>query len=226
MEMNTADKEALTAAIAQAEAAGGKGERSEAATALNEAVAAANTSHAYYVELDRIIQKGMDALALDKANGQEKLNMAIRSAQMLKESGNADEDKVKTADYIMDDAIFAYNVLNGSGTDPEVTTGEVIVGSRAMVGRLSTRGADILESGFCWAEHPDPMVLDAHTSYHQSCDETNWSPVYVMYDIDPSTELWVRAYSFDKTYTAGVWLSRPVNGVKSSGARMAAVSRR
>lgn len=202
-EMNTADKQALQQAIADAKAVTGSSGRDAASRALAAAISAAQASNALYVQLNAIIAKGEAALATGKPNGQDKLQTAINSAKGLKTSGNIDEDKVKTADNIMEDAIFAYNVLNGSGTAPNATTGEVIVGSSGMVGRMSATGSNILERGFCWAENPNPTVLDHHTSYNHSNDETNYSPVYIMYDVQPSTEYWVRAYAMTRTYAVG-----------------------
>ncbi|MBR4534404.1 MAG: hypothetical protein IKO85_07710 [Bacteroidaceae bacterium] len=186
-DMNTATKEALQTAIADAKAVTGSTGRDAASRALTIAVADASKSNALYVQLDAIIAKGETALASGKPNGQEKLQTAINSAKSLKASANIDTDKVATADYIMEEGIFAYNVLNGSGTVPKVTTGEVIVGSCAMVGRMSATGNKIIERGFCWAENPNPTVLDEHSSNNQSNDETNYSPVYVLYNVQPST---------------------------------------
>ena len=201
--MNTAVKETLQKAIADAKAVAGSSGRDAASRALSAAIAAAQSSHALYVQLDAVIAKGEKALATGKPNGQDKLQTAINSAKSLRASGDIDADKVATADYIMDDAIFANNVLNGSGTAPTVTTGEVIVGSSGMVGRMKATGSNIIEHGFCWAEKPEPTVLDQHSSYSQTNDETNNSPVYVMYDVQPSTEYWVRAYAITKTYAVG-----------------------
>ena len=202
-DMNTDVKEALLQAIAAAKAVTGSVWRDAASRALAAAIADAIASNALYVKLDTIIAKGEDALALGKPNGQEELQAAITHAKSLKASGDIDDEKVAAAEKMVDDAIFAYNVLNGSGTAPTVTTGEVIVGCRAMVGRLKATGSDIIEHGFCWAENPNPSVLDMHSSNNQSNDETNWSPVYVMYNVEPSTEYWVRAYAITKTYAVG-----------------------
>lgn len=202
-DMNTAVKTALQKAIADAKAVTGSAGRDAASRALTAAVTDASTSNALYVQLDAIIAKGETPLASGKPNGQERLQTAINSAKSLKASGDIDADKVATADYIMENAIFAYNVLNGSGTAPKVTTGEVIVGSRAMVGRLKATGSNIIECGFCWAENPEPTVLDEHSSYNHSNDETNYSPVYILYNVQPSTEYWVRAYALTDTYAVG-----------------------
>ena len=202
-EMNTAERDALQQALADAKAVTGSSGRDEASKALTAAITAAQSSNALYVQLDAIIAKGENALASGKPNGQEQLQTAIASAQGLKASGNIDADKVATADYMIENGIFAYNVLNGSGTAPRVTTGEVIVGCRAMVGRMNATGSNIIESGFCWAENPNPTVLDEHSSNNQSNDETNWSPVYVLYNVEPSTEYWVRAYAITNTYAVG-----------------------
>lgn len=202
-DMNTSVKTALQKAIADAKAVTGAAGRDEASKALTTAIAAARESNALYVQLDAIIAKGEKVLASSKPNGKERLETAVNSAKGMKASGDIDADKVKTADNMVEDGIFAYNVLNGTGTEPKVTTGEVIVGSSGMVGRMNATGSNIIERGFCWAENPNPTVLDIHTSYNQSNDETNYSPVYVMYDVQPSTEYWVRAYAMTKTYAVG-----------------------
>ena len=203
LDMNTSVKETLQQAIADAKTITGSTGRDAASRALTAAIADVRASNALYVQLDAIIAKGERALATGKPNGQERLQTAITSAKGLKESGNIDADKVATAENMIEDGIFAYNILNGTGTAPNVTTGEVIVGSRAMVGRMSATGSNILERGFCWAENSNPTVLDQHSSNSQTNDETNWSPVYVMYNVEPSTELWVRAYAISKTYAVG-----------------------
>ena len=202
-DMNTADREALQQAIANAKAVTGSNGRDAASRALSAAITAAKASNALYVKLDAVIAKGENALASAKPNGREQLQTAINNAKSLKASGNIDADKVATAEKDIDNAIFTYNVLNGSGTAPDVTTGEIIVGSSAMVGRMKATGSSIIERGFCWAENPNPTVLDEHSSYNQSNDETNYSPVYIMYDVKPSTEYWVRAYALTKTYAVG-----------------------
>ena len=203
LEMNTAIKETLQKAIADAKAVTGSNGRDAASRALAAAITAANNSNALYLQLDGIIAKGEEALASAMPNGQDMLRAAIAYANDMKASGDIDADKVKAANDMIENAIFAYRVQNGTGVAPKVTTGEVIVGSRAMVGRMNATGSNIIERGFCWAENLEPTVLDEHTSYYQSNDETNYSPVYVMYDVKPSTEYWVRAYALTNTYAVG-----------------------
>lgn len=202
-DMNTSVKTALQQAIADAKAVIGNEGRDTASQALQAAITAALASNALYVQLDAIIVKGEKALASAKPYGREQLETAVNNAKGMKASGDIDADKVKATEDLVEKGIFAYNVLNGAGTEPKVTTGEVIVGSCAMVGRMKATGNNIIERGFCWAENPNPTVLDAHSSYNQSNDETNWSPVYVLYDVKPSTEYWVRAYALTKTYAVG-----------------------
>ena len=203
LEMNTAIKETLQKAIADAKAVTGSNGRDAASRALAAAITAANNSNALYLQLDGIIAKGEEALASAMPNGQDMLRAAIAYANDMKASGDIDADKVKAANDMIENAIFAYRVQNGTGVAPKVTTGEVIVGSRAMVGRMNATGSNIIERGFCWAENLEPTVLDEHTSYYQSNDETNYSPVYVMYDVKPSPEYWVRAYALTNTYAVG-----------------------
>ncbi len=204
-DMNTDHKTALEQAIATGKAVTtDKIQRAEAALALLAAIDSANVSIPMYDDLDAVIKKGQDALALGLAQGQDMVNTALASAQNLKNSGDIDTDKVKTADKIMDDGIFRYRVANGTGTAPQVTTfPTVIVGGNGMVGRLTATGSNILESGFCWAEHPNPTIDDEFSSYSQTNNETANKPVYVMYGVKASTEYWVRAYSVSKNYAVG-----------------------
>lgn len=202
-EMNTTDREALTKAVEAAKKADAEN-RSTAYNAMLEAQTQAQKSIGLYEELNAIIAKAEKALAGGKTEGLEKLQTALATAKDMKDSGLIDRDMVKTADNMVEDGIFAMNVLNGTGTAPKVTTHPtVIVGGNAMVGRLTATGSNITERGFCWAEHPNPTVLDYHSSYNQNNDETNWSPVYVMRDVKASTEYWVRAYAITKTYAVG-----------------------
>ena len=203
LQMNTEDKEALQQAIQLAKTIQGTEGRTEAALALESAMEKAQASHAYYVSMDKTIQRGRDALALGLAEGTSGINEAIANIEAAKASGQLDADKVKAADKAMDKAIFCYRVANGSGEAPQVTTfPTVIVGCNAMVGRLKATGG-VKEAGFCWAEHPDPTVFDEHSSYNQSNGETNHQPVYVMYDVKASTEYWVRAYAVGNDYAVG-----------------------
>ncbi len=203
-DMNTDHKTILEQAIAAGKAVTDKVQRAEAALALLAAIDSANVSIPMYDDLDAVIKKGQDALALGLAQGTDKVSTAIASAQNLKNSGDIDTDKVETADKIMDDAIFCYRVANGTGTAPQVTTfPTVIVGCNGIVGRLTATGSNILESGFCWAEHPNPTVDDNFTSYHHNNNESGNKPVYIMYGVKASTEYWVRAYSVTKTYAIG-----------------------
>lgn len=203
-EMNTADREALTKALETARSINGNEGRAEAYNALTEAKAQAQESIPLYQQLNAIIEKAKSALNGDKAIGLERLQAALTSAQSMKASGKIDSDMIKTASNMVEDGILAMNILNGSGPAPKVTTHPtVIVGCNAMVGRLSATGSNIIERGFCWSENPNPTILDFHSSYNQNNDETNWSPVYVMYNVKASTEYWVRAYAITKTYAVG-----------------------
>ncbi|MBR3091533.1 MAG: hypothetical protein IKG99_00775 [Bacteroidaceae bacterium] len=201
-DMNTDVKEALLQAIANAKAEGAVTDNT-VSKALQDAITAAQTSNALYVQLDAIIAKGESALSSGKPNVRDMLETAINNAKDLKASGKVDSDKIAAAEKAIDNGILAYRVLNGTGTAPKVTTGEVIVGSSAMVARMNATGSNIIERGFCWAENPNPSVLDEHTTYSQTNDETNWSPVYIMYNVKPSTEYWVRAYAMTNTYAVG-----------------------
>lgn len=91
-----------------------------------------------------------------------------------------------------------------SGTAPTVITNPTIItGCNAMVGRLTATGNNIIEQGFCWAEHPDPTLADEHTTYNHNNAETGYSPVYIMYGLKASTEYWVRAYAINETKEVG-----------------------
>lgn len=201
--MNTSAKTALENAIKAAKAITGTEGRGDAVKALKSAIAEAESSIALYVELKGYIDYAQEIHDETGQTGKEALQEIINTAIVNYNSGNIDRETVDNAQSALENAIFCYRVENGKGTAPKVTTGEVIVGSNAMVGRMKATGSGIMETGFCWAENPNPTVMDYHSSYNQSNDETNYSPVYVMYNVQPSTELWVRAYAITKTYAVG-----------------------
>ena len=125
---------------------------------------------------------------------------ALGNAMAVYNNGSATQAQMDEVAAELPNALFMYRVRNGSGTPPTVKTHPVIIyGSKAAVGRLEVSGSDILESGFCWSENPAPTVLDFHSSDY---DEFN-GRVYLMPNLKPSTQYYMRAYALSKTYAVG-----------------------
>lgn len=203
-DMNTSIKNELTQAIADAKALSDADDKGAISLKLIELIDQAEECTPLYTRLRDVITKGEKALAKGLSEGQDRVNSAILSAQNLIKGGKVDEDKVKTAENYMDECIFQYYVLNGTGTAPKVTTDPtIIVGCNGMVGRMTATGSNIIERGFCWAENPNPTILDHHTNYSQTNAECGGQPLYIMYDVEASTEYWVRAYAMTSTYAVG-----------------------
>lgn len=144
LEMNTAEREALQKAIADAKALTDKKNMAAVTQELTKAIDAAEASNALYVQLNTILASLRETLSTGKPNGQDGLNQVIADLNTLKDSGHVDSDKVSTVKSDADNAIFAYKVLNGSGTAPTVTTcPTVLVGCNGMVGRLNATGSNV-----------------------------------------------------------------------------------
>ncbi|NPD91069.1 hypothetical protein [Xylanibacter muris] len=67
-------------------------------------------------------------------------------------------------------------------------------GATMAFGRMTVKGTDIKETGFCWAETPEPTVDDNKTVKYLSKN----GKIYWLQDLTPSTLYYMRAYAVDK----------------------------
>ena len=135
--------------------------------------------------------------------GVAELQIAIATAQQVTDNMDATVDELTAATDALKEALFVFQLLNGSGTAPEVIThdyvarGSTMALGRSTVGGLST--SEILEQGFCWSTSPEPTVLDNRSTKYQ----TQNGRIYLMENLEPSTIYYVRAYAISKTYAVG-----------------------
>ena len=201
--MNADTLVVLTQAIAAA-----KGYDSAAGTslaaialALNKAIRQAEGSIAAYAQLLQGLTAAQGVLdANADGNGRTALVEALAAAQAVYDDLHAGNDTLADAAAALRHAVLVFQFANASGAVPEVTTHpEVIYGCKAAVGRLTVKGSNIMERGFCWSTEPEPTVLDnSSTTYYDFNGQ-----IYLMPDLEPATTYYVRAYAITKTYAVG-----------------------
>ena len=200
-QMNASLKQDLQNAISMAQSANTEEDVNAAAAALKPAIAAAKPSIAAYSALLKVINETQTAASqVSGSEGSAEMQEALGNAMAVYNNGSATQAQMDEVAAELPNALFKYRVRNGSGTPPTVQTHPVIInGSKIAVGRLTASGSDILECGFCWSENPDPTVFDNHCSDY---DEFN-GRVYLMPNLKPSTQYYMRAYALNKTYGVG-----------------------
>ncbi len=200
-QMNSNLKTNLENALDQALSASTEDEVNAAAAALKPAVVTARPSVAsYQALLDKINATQTELNGVSGSNGRDEAQAVIDAAWAVYNNGNATQEEMDEAAAALPNAVFICRVKNGSGTPPTVKTHPVVIyGCKAAVGRLTATGSNIIESGFCWSENPNPTVFDNHSSDY---DEFN-GRVYLMPNLKPSTQYYVRAYAMTGTYAVG-----------------------
>ncbi|MCQ2234544.1 MAG: hypothetical protein MJZ24_07400 [Paludibacteraceae bacterium] len=97
-------------------------------------------------------------------------------------------------------AELMFKVANASGVAPVVTTNERVArGATMAFGRASFAGNNIMERGFCWATHPDPLVTDNRSTLSYN----NNGAIYVMQGLQPATIYYIRPYAISTSYAVG-----------------------
>lgn len=170
---------------------------------INEAVKTYKAVVAAYNNLQKFIEDATALLGDGSGIGAAELQEAIGKARQATEGADVTSDDIKNATQALKDAMFAYNVANGSGVVPTVVTNDYVArGSTVALGRSTISGvssSDLQEQGFCWSTTPEPTILDNRStkSYSQS------GRIYAMENLEPSTIYYVRAYALTKTYAVG-----------------------
>ena len=170
---------------------------------INEAVKTYKAVVAAYNNLQKSIEDATALLGDGSGAGAAELQEAIGKARQVTEGTNVTSDDIKNATQALKDAMFAYNVANGSGVVPTVVTSDYVArGSTVALGRSTISGvssSELQEQGFCWSTTPEPTILDNRStkSYSQS------GRIYAMENLEPSTIYYVRAYALTKTYAVG-----------------------
>ena len=172
----------------------------EAARKLEAACAEAVTSIEVFSRLEAAIAAANNEISASTSTQQADYQAAIAAAQAVYDNAattNADAEAAITA---LADATFAFRILNGSGTPPTVKTDpRFIRGCTWAFGRSTVSGSNIIEQGFCWAENPEPTVLD-----HRTTEYINQAgKIYWLRDLKPATVYYIRAYAINKNYAVG-----------------------
>lgn len=128
------------------------------------------------------------------------LKSAIDEAQAVLDNDNAGAAEVETAIDNLSAAIDRYLWDNPTGDIPAVTTDSRYArGATMAFGRMTAKGTDIIESGFCWAENPEPTINDKRTTDYL----VNNGNIYWLKNLNPGTLYYMRAYAITKGRQVG-----------------------
>ena len=107
--------------------------------------------------------------------------------------GSAVKSAIIAVDYVTLMRDTPYGEADTSIPQVEVTADSRFArGATMAFGRiLNIEGEDIVEQGFCWAEHPNPTLADNHTTNHLSNNGT----IYWIKDLKPATRYYMCAYA-------------------------------
>jgi predicted RNase H-like HicB family nuclease len=203
--MTVKAKQALTDAIAVAkpllEQSNAEG-WSAAATDLEAAMSVADTSQEIFARLADAIATATDEINKAPEAQNTAYQEAINTAQGVYDAETTTNAQAEAAITALDEASFAYKVLNGggSGQAPVVVTDTRFVrGATWAFGRSTVTGEKIIEEGFCWSESPDPKVTDNRTTEYLN----QAGKIYWLRNLKPATIYYMRAYAINSDYGVG-----------------------
>ncbi|MBO4851408.1 MAG: hypothetical protein J5529_10975 [Prevotella sp.] len=172
----------------------------KAAAQLEAAYQTAATSQKVFAQLAAAIADAKNEIEASTATEKAAYQAAIDAAQQVYDSTESTDAIALAAIDALQKASFEFKIANGSGQGPEVTTDKRFLrGATWAFGRSTVKGGNILEQGFCWAEHPDPKVTDSRTTEYLNQE----GRIYWLRDLKPATVYYIRAYAIDKNYAVG-----------------------
>jgi hypothetical protein len=158
--MNSAAAQALATAIAEAKQLLSQTTTDnwgEASKKLEAAYATAVTSCDIFAQLAQAIGDAQAEIDQSSATDKTAYQDAINSAQAVYDNADTTDAMAKAAIEALQKASFEFKIATGSEEGPKVTTDKRFIrGATWAFGRSTVNGNDIIEQGFCWAEHPDP----------------------------------------------------------------------
>ena len=173
------------------------------ATALDQAIDQSRASINAYGQLLTAITKAqtaLDGFPVETVTNRAALEQAIATAQAIYDDLYQSNAALSAATLVLQRAVFIFRLDNASGAVPTVTTHpEVIYGCKAAVGRMTVKGTNLLEQGFCWSTQPEPTVLDSTSTTYYDFN----GKVFLIPNLQPSTTYYVRAYAMTKKYAVG-----------------------
>ena len=170
------------------------------ARVLEAACKPAETSIKVFSALDAAINTAQSDLDNSSAPLKDTYQAAIDAARAVYDATSTTDEQAQQAIEDLAAATFAFRVENGTGAAPIVQTDpRYIKGSRWAFGRSTVTGDNIIETGFCWSEDPDPKVTDFRTTEYLN----QAGKIYWMRDLKPGTMYYMRAYAMSDTYAVG-----------------------
>lgn len=171
----------------------------EAIATLNKATATAQNSANAFQRLSQTILQA-ESIYQENTPQSEQLKEVTEQAKYVESHESFNVDDVNLYIHKLEEAIFAFQVANASGTAPTVTTDpRHATGATLAFGRATFSGSDIIEKGFCWSNQSNPTVLDNRSTLSYS----NNGDIYVLSNLTPATIYYIRPYAISKSNTVG-----------------------
>ena len=172
----------------------------EAAHQLETAYDVAQASQEVFARLASVIADARQELETSTATEKATYEEAIATAQAVYDNPDTTDEQALAAIEALLQASFEFKIANGSANGPEVVTDKRFIrGATWAFGRSTVKGSNILEQGFCWAEHPDPKVTDQRTTEYIN----QAGRIYWLRDLKPATVYYMRAYAINNDYGVG-----------------------
>lgn len=120
---------------------------------------------------------------------------AIDAAQKVYDDETVTMEQVADAREALAAAYDVYSWAAPTGPKPTVTTNKRYArGGTMAFGRMTVKGTDIVEQGFCWSTHAEPTINDNRTTEYL----VNNGNIYWIKNLRPSTEYYMRPYAITK----------------------------
>ena len=172
----------------------------KAAAQLDDAYEVAETSRQVFSKLATAINAARQEIEASTAADKTAYQEAIDAAQQVYDSLESTDAMAQAAIDALQKAAFEFKIANATGEGPEVVTdSRFLRGATWAFGRSTVKGTNIIEQGFCWAEHPDPKVTDYRTTEYLN----QAGRIYWMRDLKPATVYYIRAYAINQNYAVG-----------------------
>lgn len=170
------------------------------ATALQNAITAAQTSVANYKALQTAIDNADKAYDESKEGAEEFLAEINKAKEMVTNAEVTDTDVVNETETLVT-AQLLFQVANGSGNAPTVTTKTDFVAPAAhgALIRATITGSGIRERGICWSTGKEPTIADHRETTSYSLNGT----IFHVKGMQPASVYYARAYAISNNYAVG-----------------------
>lgn len=167
---------------------------------LTAATTAAAQSIAEYAALQAAIAEA-EPIYDETKEGAAEFLAELDKAKALVANGEATSEQLADEIEALSTAVLLFNVANGSGNAPRVTTNTsfYIPAAHGALIRATISGNNIIERGICWSTEPEPTIADHRSTDYYSQKGT----LFHVKNMEPASTFYARPYAITRTYAVG-----------------------